>query len=445
MTLDALRMLNDGVLIAALAVFCAVGASLPWVVLQHMRLRRKGIAREAELLRSPLPADGELSHVLVQLPTFNDGAVIRRVAEACGNLNWPRAKLHIQILDDSTDGTTEIARDVAASLRSSGIDAVLFHRTTRNGFKGAALQAGLRHSDHEYVAIFDADFVPPPDFLRSCLRRLVPDPGLAFVQARWDGLNANENALTRAQQYAIDAFNAVHQTARSWSGNFVQFTGSCAVWRRAAVDDAGGWASDILPEDLDISYRALLRGWRAQCLMTVAVPGELPHTYAAWQRQQKRWGRGHAQAMRKYLWAVLSSDLPLGGKLVGFFCLASCAFGAAVGVIALAGAIHFLLGASAGVAMEALAAIALIETGCAMLGMMLAQRTLRGARLWRELPRALAAIAVLLYAQLAGASSILDTLRGKPSHWVSTPKRGSQPPAGPGRLASLPSAEEPSE
>jgi cellulose synthase/poly-beta-1,6-N-acetylglucosamine synthase-like glycosyltransferase len=445
MTVEILRLLDDGLLLTGLALFCLIGASLPWVVVQYLYLRRKGLAREAELLSGPLPLDDRLPHVLVQLPTFNDGPVIGRVAEASGNLDWPRDRLHIQILDDSTDGSTEIAREAVATLRSRGIDAVLLHRTTRSGFKGAALQAGLHHSNHEYVAVFDADFVPPPDFLRRCLGVLLSDPDLAFVQARWDGLNASENALTRAQQHAIDAYCVVHQTARAWSGLFVQFMGSCAVWRRAALDDLGGWTSDILPEDLDISYRALLRGWRTLCLATASVPGELPHTRVAWQRQQYRWSNGLTQAMRKYLPAVWRSNVPLRGKIAASLCLANCTFGPVAGIVAIAGAIHLLLGGKTSIVVLALAAIAMIEIAFAMVGIMLGQRFLRGIGAWRSLPPALAGVIVLLYSQLAVALSVLDAIRGKAATWTSTPKRGSQLSVSSQQLAPAPGAERPSE
>ncbi|HXP76930.1 MAG TPA: glycosyltransferase [Stellaceae bacterium] len=445
MSLEVLRLLDHGVLVTALALFCVVGASLPWVVIQHVRLRRKGMAKELELLGLPLPPEGQLPHVLVQLPTCNDGAVIRRVAEASANLDWPSGKLHIQILDDSTNGSADIARDAVASLCTRGIDAKLFHRATRNGYKGAALQAGLQQSDHEYVVVFDADFVPAPDFLRRCLGVLLADADLAFVQSRWDGLNAEENALTRAQQYAIDAYDAVHQAARSWSGYFVQFTGTCAVWRRAAVDDVGGWASDILPEDLDISYRALLRGWRALCLVTVAVPAELPNTRSAWQRQQRRWSNGLAQAMRKYLWPVWRSGLSFPGKMMASLCLASCVHGPLVGVIAITGAIHLLLGGGTGPAAKALAVIASLEVACAVLGIALGQRLLRDTSVWRELPRALVGIAVFLFAQVAGAWSVLDAVRNKASVWTPTPKSGSEFAADSRRLAPVASGKRPSD
>ncbi len=444
MTLDALRLLDQGVLVAALACFCVAAASLPWVVAQHARLRRRGMAAERELLARPLPDDDALPHVLIQLPTCNDGAVIRRVADACGDLDWPREKLHIQVLDDSTDGSQEIANEAVASLSARGLDAVLLHRSHRAGFKGAALQAGLQHSRCDYIALFDADFVPGRDFLRRCMGALLADPGLAFVQARWSGLNSEENALTRAQQYAIDAYDVVHQTARSWSGYFVQFTGSCAVWRRAAVDALGGWASDILPEDLDVSYRALLGGWRAVCLATVAVPAELPESRAVWLKQQQRWSNGLAQATRKYLPAVWRSDLAVGSKLAASICLVNAAFPPILGAIAVAAVLHLVLGGPIGTALPLLAAIALSEIACAMVGMILAQRLLRNASFWREVPHALAAVSVLLCAQLAGAVSVLALARGKQSVWISTPKRGSELGLGSQPLTPMPH-ERPSE
>src|SRR5262249_23625358 len=280
-----------------------------WHVVAFVRLRRAGLAREAELLRHPLPPDAELPAVLIQIPTCNEGAVVRRIADAVARLDLPSKKLPVQVLDDSTDDSVVMAREAVDTLRGRGFDAVLLHRNERAGFKAAAMQAGLGLSDHDYVAVFDADFVPPRDFLRKCLSVLLADPVLAFAQARWDAINARENALTSAQQRLIDVFFGVFQAARSWSGHFVIFSGTCALWRRSALDQLGGWQSDIFMEDMDLSCRAFLAGWRGRCLVTLAVPGELPSSTGSWQRQQYRWNGGLAQAMRKHLPAIWRSRL----------------------------------------------------------------------------------------------------------------------------------------
>src|SRR5262249_31310423 len=251
LALEVGRQMSSVVLVTALALLCVLGASQVWHFAMYLGLRAKGLTQETARLAGALPGDDRLPQVLVQLPTMNEGAVVHRIAEATARLDWPKDRLHIQILDDSSDaGSTEMAHAAVATLRSQGIDAVLLHRVSRRGFKGAAMQAGLERSTHEYVTVFDADFVPPADFLRRSLPVMIGDPRLAFVQARWDATNAEQNALTRAQQRMIDLFFAI-DAARCWSGHFVIYHGSCAVWRRAALDDLGGWESSILSEDLD--------------------------------------------------------------------------------------------------------------------------------------------------------------------------------------------------
>ena len=429
--LEVVRQLNSGVLVAALALLCVFGASQVWHLVQYVRLQAKGLAREATLLSHPLPADEQLPHVLLQVPTMNEGRLVHRIAEAAGNLDWPRDRLHIQILDDSTDGSSDkIAGKAAAALRLRGIDATVLHRTNRIGFKAAALQAGLQQSTHEYVAVLDAEFVPPPDFLRRCLRILLADPALAFVQARWDATNANDNALTRTQQRIIDVSFAI-DAARSWSDHFVIFHGSCAVWRRAAVDDIGGWVSDILPEDFDISYRALLRGWRALSLMTVAVPGELPNTNAAWIRQQYRWNGGVAQAMRKYLPLVWRSGLSPARKLIASLPLVYSVFGSVLGISAVAAALQIPLATGASIWVRTLMAVAVAETIIGVFGMALAsQRLLRGTSPWSELPHTLTGFGIFVYMQLVVVKSLFDALLGKVVIWMPTPKqRGRSTPS----------------
>jgi cellulose synthase/poly-beta-1,6-N-acetylglucosamine synthase-like glycosyltransferase len=428
--LTLLLLLDHWVLVGGLSILCVLGGALVWHGVQHVRLRKMGLAREAALLSRALPPDAELPHVLVQIPTFNEGVVIGRAAGAVGELDWPRDKLHIQLLDDSTDGSVEAARAAVAALRARGLDATLLHREDRRGFKAAALQAGLAQSTAEYVVGFDADFVAPRDFLRQCMRVLLADPGLAFVQARWDAINADQNALTRAQQRIIDVFFHV-EIVRSWSGHLVTYHGSGGVWRRAAIDDLGGLTSDILPEDLDISLRALLRGWRAEALATTAVPGELPDTTAAWLRQQYRWNNGLAQAMRKYLWVVLGSRLTAPRKLLVLTHLINSLFGVLLGIAVTTALLEVLLTGGLTTTVWTLAAVGAAETCLGAIGLfLLSQRLLRGTDPWRELPKTLTSVAVFVYAQLASMQSLLDALRGKAWVWLPTPKKGATPPLG---------------
>ena len=291
-------MLAD--ILAAIFVVCAIliclfVASLLYLVWLHGRLKPAGLAREAELLARPLPPDAELPHVVIQIPSFNEGVVLRRGVEAAAALDWPRDKLHIQVLDDSTDETAVLARTVAAELSASGIDVVAIQRTDRSGFKGGALHEGMQKTPHKYFAIFDVDYVPPPDFLRRCMRPMLAPGKTAFVQARFDFLNPHQNALTEMQMVTLDGHLGIEQATRSWAGHPLPFNGTCGIWNRDAIEAGGGWKGDTVTEDLDLTYRTWLAGWRGIFLTSVAVPGELPADTRTFVRQQQRWveGFGH--------------------------------------------------------------------------------------------------------------------------------------------------------
>jgi cellulose synthase/poly-beta-1,6-N-acetylglucosamine synthase-like glycosyltransferase len=262
-----------------------------------------------------LPSDRDLPRVLVQLPVYNESTVIARVVEAAAALDWPRDRLRIQVLDDSSDGTEILSAALAARFRDRGVDIACVRRGDRSGFKAGALANGLTRDDSAFVAIFDADFVPPPDFLRRAMAPLIADPGLAFAQARWEHLNAGESPLTAAQAMMIDAHFVIEQRVRSRTRLVLPFNGTCGVWRRQAIEEAGGWSGDTLCEDLDLSIRTRLCGWRAVYLPDLAAPGELPATVAGWRAQQFRWTKGFAQVARKLLGRVWRSNLPLGAKV----------------------------------------------------------------------------------------------------------------------------------
>ena len=289
-----------------------------YLVALHLALRRKGLAREAALLATPQPADDALPHVVVQITVCNEGAVVARAIGAAAALDWPRDKLHIQVCDDSDDDTTELARAAIAPLAQSGIDVRLLRRKDRSDYKAGNLRAAMAESTHDYFAIFDVDYVPPPDFLRRCMPPLIADPALAFVQARPDFLNADDNAVTRAAALHLDAHHAIEQATRCWAGHPLQFNGTCGIWRRAAIESCGGWSGATMLEDVDLGYRAAFNGWRALFLTSVSAPGELPATARVWVLQQRRWKVGLRQNARLHVPRLLTdSTLALSQRLGG--------------------------------------------------------------------------------------------------------------------------------
>jgi cellulose synthase/poly-beta-1,6-N-acetylglucosamine synthase-like glycosyltransferase len=283
--------------------------SVQLFVLAYIRLFREG-----PRIRRPLLPDEALPNVLVQLPVRDEGALALRVAAAAARLDWPKDRLEIQLLDDGSPEWHEALCEEVRTLIPDGVKLSVLRRGTSEGFKAGNLAFGLLHSQAPFVAIFDADFVPAPDFLRRTIPALVADSGLAFVQTRWGHANRETNWLTRAQGVLLDAHFAIEQEARFRLGIPFSFNGTAGVWRRDAIEDAGGWTGDTLTEDLDLSVRCALKGWRAAMLPEIEVPGELPETAAAWRAQQARWTKGHAQVARKLLPKIWVSDLPLAIK-----------------------------------------------------------------------------------------------------------------------------------
>jgi cellulose synthase/poly-beta-1,6-N-acetylglucosamine synthase-like glycosyltransferase len=253
--------------------------------------------------------------VTIQLPIYNELYVAERLIDQVARMDYPADRLEIQVLDDSTDETTAIVSGLVGRWRALGVDIQHVRRPGRVGFKAGALAYGLDRARGELIAIFDADFLPRPDFLRRTVPVLLAASDLAFVQARWGHLNRNFSLLTRLQALAIDGHFGVEQAARSGSGLWFNFNGTAGIWRRSALLDAGGWQHDTLTEDLDISYRAFLAGWRAEYLVDLEVPAELPVSYNAFRRQQHRWARGSFECVIKLLPAVWHSGAPLSRKV----------------------------------------------------------------------------------------------------------------------------------
>jgi len=263
---------------------------------------------------SPSPPPLETwPRVTVQLPIYNEMYVAKRVIEAAVNLDYPTNLLQIQVTDDSTDETQAIVRREVDRWRAQGIDITHNHRTDRSGYKAGALQAAMPAATGEFIAIFDADFVPPPDFLRRTLPHF-HDEKAAFVQARWGHLNRDYSWLTYLQSLAIDGHFMVEQFARSRAGFWFNFNGTCGVWRRAAMEDAGGWTADTLTEDLDLSYRAYLKGWNGRYVRDLVVPGEIPPNFSGFRQQQHRWARGSLECARKLAPQVWRADIPVFQK-----------------------------------------------------------------------------------------------------------------------------------
>jgi cellulose synthase/poly-beta-1,6-N-acetylglucosamine synthase-like glycosyltransferase len=280
--------------LTAIYAFCAIlltlyAAGALVLLIAYLRNRNRVI------LTPPLPY---YPKVAIQLPIYNEMYVVERLLEAMLHIDYPREKLVVQVLDDSTDETVKRVAKKVAELRAQGLDIQHIRRGSREGYKAGALGYGLTQTDAEFAAVLDADFIAPPDFLTKTIPHLVANPRLAVVQGRWGHLNTDENLLTRGQTLALDGHFVVEQTGRNRSGWLMNFNGSGGIWRVAAIDDAGGWKDNTLTEDLDLSYRAQLKGWEFLYLPDVVVPGELPPLISAYKQQQSRWAKGGSQCFR---------------------------------------------------------------------------------------------------------------------------------------------------
>jgi cellulose synthase/poly-beta-1,6-N-acetylglucosamine synthase-like glycosyltransferase len=260
----------------------------------------------------------ELPRVTIQLPVFNEQFVIERLLNAVCRLQYPLEKLEIQVLDDSTDETRAVARDLVEYHASRGVPVSYYHRAKRQGFKAGALAAGMEKATGEFIAIFDADFVPPEDFLLRTIHYF-RDIAVGMVQARWTHINRNYSFLTEVEAILLDGHFVLEHAGRARSNVFFNFNGTAGVWRRKAIEEAGGWQNDTLTEDTDLSYRAQLKGWKFIYLQDVVCPAELPIEMTAFKTQQARWAKGLIQTGKKILPRVLKSDQPLRVKLEAWY------------------------------------------------------------------------------------------------------------------------------
>lgn len=261
----------------------------------------------------------EIPYVTIQLPLFNEKPVVERLLKNIAQIDYPKDKLEIQVLDDSTDESLVITRRLVGEIQSTGLDIKLLHRTDRTGFKAGALKEGLKSAKGEFIAIFDSDFLPKPDWLK----RTVPyfkNENIGVVQTRWGHLNRNYSLLTQLQAFLLDFHFILEQNGRNFGNHFINFNGTAGIWRKSCIMDAGNWSGDTLTEDLDLSYRAQLKGWQFKYLEEVETPAELPITISAAKSQQFRWNKGAAENFQKnfnkLIWAP---NISLGTKIHSFF------------------------------------------------------------------------------------------------------------------------------
>jgi cellulose synthase/poly-beta-1,6-N-acetylglucosamine synthase-like glycosyltransferase len=304
---DLMMMIPYFIVLIILAVY---GLHRYWLVYDYYKYRKN--------VPGPPPAVTQWPRVSVQLPIFNERYVIERLVEAVSRFDYPLELLDIQVLDDSTDETCEVARSCVERHAAQGVPISYIHRSNREGFKAGALENGLKTARGEFIAIFDADFIPEPDFLR----RTVPyfqNPKIGMAQTRWTYLNRDYSLLTRVESILLDGHFVVEHGGRSRRGTFFNFNGTAGVWRRAAIDSAGGWEHDTLTEDTDLSYRAQLKGWKFLYLPNVECASELPVDMNGFKAQQARWAKGLMQTAKKILPQVFRSDAPWHVKAEAFF------------------------------------------------------------------------------------------------------------------------------
>ncbi len=297
------------VVLLILALYGFHRSSLVWLYYRNRRNKPQPAGRFSDM-----PA------VTVQLPLFNEMYVVERLLDSVAAIRYPRDRFQVQVLDDSTDETQEICKRKIAELarKFPELDIEYIHRVDRTGFKAGALQNGLRTAKGEFILIFDADFLPLPDILERSIDHFT-DPRVAVVQCRWEHVNRDFSALTEVQALMLDGHFIMEHAGRNWSGRFFNFNGTAGLWRRAAIADAGDWQHDTLTEDMDLSYRAQLRGWKFVYLPDIAAPAELPVEMSAFKSQQFRWAKGSIQVCKKLLPTILRSNVGFAQKSEAFF------------------------------------------------------------------------------------------------------------------------------
>ena len=314
LTQPAVRWSLTGAYVGVLLLIAIYGVHRYWLVYLYYRNKRN--------IPRPKSRFSDLPPITVQLPMFNEGNVAIRIIDAACAMEYPRHLLQVQVIDDSTDASAGIAEERCRYWSQRGINIEYIHRTDRTGFKAGALENAMKSAIGRFIAIFDADFVPPPNFLRRTVHYFT-DENVGMVQAKWGHLNRDASWLTKSQAIFLDGHFLVEHTSRNRADRWINFNGTAGIWRKAAIESAGGWQHDTLTEDVDLSYRAQLHGWRFVYLPRLSCPAELPPEINAFKSQQHRWTKGSIQTAKKLLPQLLMSKAPLPVKVEAFFHLTS--------------------------------------------------------------------------------------------------------------------------
>lgn len=377
--------------------------------------------------RQPKPQQHfkELPLVTIQLPVFNEMHVVDRLLDSVAALDYPMDKMQIQLLDDSTDETVGICAAGIQRLKARGFDAEHIHRTDRTGFKAGALENGTKFAKGEYLLILDADFVPNPDMLQKTIHYFT-DSKIGLIQTRWGHLNRTYNVLTRIQAMFLDGHLELEQTARNRSGRFFTFNGTGGIWRKSCISDAGGWEHDTLTEDMDLSYRAQLKGWRFIFLNEVETPAELPVDMDGFKSQQHRWTKGSIQVCKKVLPAIWKSDAPFACKMEAtahltsnfayllLICLCFLIYPSQHSAPELGKLAYYMVNIP----------IFFFSSASVILFYVVAQKALRPGAWWKELPYLPLLLALGIGMSISNAKAVLEAIFNHQTAFVRTPKYG---------------------
>lgn len=418
MLLGLLQFLADLVAYSCLLILIAIGMGYLIVIGRFFYDELRG----AKDPQTPTPPDAELPRVLLQIPVFNEPLVTEQSLRCVAQLDWPKDKLRIQLLDDSTDETSDRAAAVIAELQATGAIIDHIRRTDRSGFKAGACAHGLTLTDEPFIAMLDADFRPPPEWLKRTVPLFLKDPRAGFVQSRCEFQNYETNWLTRAQGLVQDGHYLVEQRSRANAGWLFQFNGTGGVWRRATVEDAGGWSDYSLTEDLDLTVRAALRDWHGLFVSHPAIPGQVPEGIRDFRRQQRRWSNGFVQVAQKTIAPVWTSHWPLEKRVMAISLIAHQIFfpAAAIGIIA--AIIGVVLHGSIDPYIGALKLIGLM-TLMVVIGITLMPYLVLKRGSVTDYFKTMASVPpLMIYLAFANGAKILQTLRGRKSTFKRTPK-----------------------